>query len=45
MVFKRVQAAEKTWRRLKGAHQLPQVIKGVPFADGVAARDTKTRAA
>jgi len=45
MVFKLVQAAAKTWRRLKGANQLPQVIEGVTFTDGVAARDTETRAA
>jgi transposase-like protein len=45
MVFKLVQAAAKTWRRLKGANQLPQVIEGVTFTDGLAARDTETRAA
>ena len=45
MGFKLVQAAAKTWRRLKGATQLPQVIEGVTFTDGVAARDTETRAA
>jgi len=36
MVFKLVQAAAKTWRRLKGANQLPLVIEGVTFTDGVA---------
>ena len=36
MVFKLVQAAAKTWRRLKGANQLPMVIEGVTFTDGVA---------
>ena len=45
MVFKLVQAAAKTWRRLKGANQLPKVIAGVTFTDGVAERDTGTRAA
>jgi putative transposase len=45
MVFKLVQAAAKTWRRLKGANQLPLVIKGVTFTDGVAANDTANRAA
>ncbi|MFW5654891.1 MAG: IS256 family transposase [Roseicyclus sp.] len=45
MVFKLVQAAAKTWRRLKGANQLPKVIEGVTFTDGVAVRDTETRAA
>jgi len=45
MVFKLVQAAAKTWRRLKGANQLPMVIDGVTFTDGVAATDTEKRAA
>ena len=45
VVFKLVQAAAKTWRRLKGANQLPLVIEGVTFTDGVAANDTETRAA
>jgi len=45
MVFKLVQSAAKTWRRLKGANQLPQVIEGVTFTDGVASRDTETHAA
>ena len=44
MVFKLVQSAAKTWRRLKGANQLPEVIEGI-FTDGVATRDTETRAA
>ena len=45
MVFKLVQAAAKTWRRLKGANQLPLVIKGITFTDGVAANGTENRAA
>jgi len=45
MVFRLVQAAAKTWRRLKGANQLPRVIEGVTFTDGVAANDTENRAA
>ena len=45
MVFQLVQAAAKTWRRLKGANQLPRLIEGVTFTDGVASRDTKARAA
>ena len=45
MVFKLVQAAAKTWRRLKGANQLPLVIEGATFTDGVAANDTANRAA
>lgn len=45
MVFKLVHAAAKTWRRLKGANQLPLVIDGVTFTDGVAETDTANRAA
>src|SRR6056297_2669443 len=45
MVFKLVQAAAKTWRRLKGANQLPLVIEGVTFTDGVASNNTENRAA
>jgi putative transposase len=45
MVFKLIQAAAKKWRRLKGANQLPMVIEGVTFTDGVAANDTENRAA
>jgi putative transposase len=36
MVFKLVMAAAKTWRRLMGENQLPRVIAGVKFTDGVA---------
>jgi putative transposase len=35
MVFKLVMAAARTWRRLKGENQLPKVIEGVTFSDGV----------
>jgi len=35
MVFKLVCAAAKTWRRLKGENQLPKVVRGVKFQDGV----------
>src|ERR1700712_3664464 len=35
MVFKLVMAAAKTWRKLKGENQLPKVIQGVTFKDGV----------
>ena len=45
MVFKLVQAASKTWRRLKGANQLPKLIEGVTFGDGVAIEDAANRAA
>jgi transposase-like protein len=35
MVFKIVQAAAKTWRRLKGENQLPKIVRGVKFQNGV----------
>src|SRR5262249_54808638 len=31
MVFKLVNAAAKTWRRLKGENQLPKVVQGIKF--------------
>jgi hypothetical protein len=34
MVFKLVEAAQKTWRRLDGNNQLPKLILGVKFANG-----------
>jgi putative transposase len=35
MVFKLVEAAQKSWRRLDGHGQLPKLILGVKFADGL----------
>src|SRR4029079_1663842 len=35
MVFKLLGAASKTWRRLKGTNQLPKVIAGVRFENGI----------
>jgi transposase-like protein len=40
MVFKLVTAAAKTWRRLKGENQLPKVVQGVTFTNGVEATNT-----
>jgi transposase-like protein len=45
MVFKLIMAAAKTWRSLKGANQLPKVIQGVKFADGIEVADTDQTAA
>jgi putative transposase len=43
MVFKLVEGAQRSWRRLEGQAQLPKLIRGVKFADGleVAARATR----
>ena len=35
MVFKLVDAAQKSWRRLDGHNQLPKVILGAKFKDGL----------
>jgi transposase-like protein len=35
MVFKLVNAAAKTWRRLKGENQLPKVARGIKFQNGI----------
>jgi transposase-like protein len=35
MVFKLVTAAAKTWRRLKGENQLPKLVQGVRFQNGI----------
>jgi hypothetical protein len=35
MVFKVIREAEKTWLRLRGKNQLPKLITGVKFNDGI----------
>lgn len=45
MVFTLVRAASKKWRRLRGANQLPLVVEGIKFIDGVATNDAENRAA
>ena len=45
MVFKLVMAAAKTWRRLKGEIQLPKVIQGVTFKNGVEVTNTPAQTA
>jgi hypothetical protein len=35
MVFKLVEGAQKSWRRIDGHNQLPKLIHGVKFADGI----------
>ena len=46
MVFKLVESAQKSWRRLDGHNQLPKLILGVKFTDGleVAAKPAAVRA-
>ncbi len=47
MVFKLVEGAQKSWRRLDGHYQLPKLIQGVKFTDGIEAvrQDAQTAAA
>ena len=45
MVFKLTMAAAKTWRRLKGETQLPKVVRGVTFRDGVEVNETQDQRA
>ena len=39
MVFTLIQAATKSWRRLNGRNQLPKVIEGIKFRNGVEVTD------
>ncbi|HEY0421627.1 MAG TPA: IS256 family transposase, partial [Acetobacteraceae bacterium] len=45
MVFKLVMAAAKTWRRLKSENQLPKVVQGVRFRNGVEVNETPAQTA
>ncbi len=45
MIFKLAEAAERSWRRLDGHNQLPKLILGVKFADGIEVVRSQTQAA
>ena len=45
MVFKLVEAAQKSWRRLRGHNQLPKVVQGVKFTDGIEVVRSQAQAA
>jgi putative transposase len=45
MAFKLVMAAAKIWRRLKGENQLPKVVQGVRFRNGVEVNETPAQTA
>ena len=45
MIFKLAQAAEKSWHRLRGHDQLPKVILGVKFNDGIEVFRSQAQAA
>ena len=45
MVFKLVIAASESWRRLQGQNQLPKVVSGATFRDGIEVASEKKSAA
>jgi putative transposase len=45
MIFKLAEAAQKSWRRLNGRNQLPKLIFGVKFADGIEVVRSQAQAA
>ena len=45
MIFKLAEAAEKSWRRLDGHNQLPKVILGAKFFDGIEVDRSQAQAA
>jgi len=45
MIFKLAEAAEKSWRRLDGHNQLPKVILGEKFFDGIEVVRSQAQAA
>lgn len=45
MMFKLGQCAEKTWRRVRGFKELPKVIAGIQFTDGIEQPTTDSVAA
>ncbi|MEO2025757.1 MAG: hypothetical protein ABGZ23_07730 [Fuerstiella sp.] len=34
-MFKLAQSASKGWRKLRGHHHIPDIIRGVKFIDGI----------
>jgi transposase-like protein len=40
MAFKLIEAAEQTWRRIRGAEKIDQLLKGVLFKDGTPVIDS-----
>ena len=45
MIFKLAEVAEKSWRRLDGHNQLPKVILGIKFTDGIEVVRSQAQAA
>ena len=40
MAFKLIEAAEKSWRRIRGADKIEQLLEGIPFKDGTPVIDS-----
>jgi hypothetical protein len=45
MIFKLAEAAERSWRRLDGHNQLPKLVLGVKFTDGIEVIRSQAQAA
>jgi hypothetical protein len=45
MIFKLAEAAQRSWRRLDGQNQLPKLITGVKFTDGIEAQGQEAQTA
>jgi transposase-like protein len=45
MIFKLAEAAERSWRRLDGHNQLPKIVLGVKFTNGIEAVRSQAQAA
>ena len=45
MVFKLIMAAQKQWLKLNGKNQLPKLIQGIKFNDGIEEEMTNQAAA
>jgi len=45
MTFKLAQSAETSWRRLRGYNQLPKIVMGVKFTDGIEVVTSQSQAA
>ena len=45
MIFKLAEAAEKSWRRLNGHNQLPKIVLGIKFTDGIEVVRSQAQAA
>jgi transposase-like protein len=45
MIFKLAQAAERSWHRLRGYNQLPKLILGAKFSDGIEVVTPQTQTA